>query len=314
MSSPSPDQSPERQAHSPTSHDDSSYRDDFTSADESPQQQHGRAQSSTDVSPQRNANDDGRASANRSPHSGSNGGGNNNSSTRRRAAKHPPIATISYPPRDPNLTVADFLDPSKPLVKSTLPLTKPKGPSFVEETTADQRRLQRAEHKMHSAIKTTNLNAQRLNERRYLKAQYEFEREKKLAEKAIYHRERTSLWSQRLAASPLAVDLVADNERIEEEAFVREREERHRRLLAEKKKRRIKNEIIVKALAEVPLLEEARRQKREMLDEERREKALRDVQRVEAIQERKQRDIEQLQHERQSKLDQRVMGSSAKRT
>lgn len=225
-------------------------------------------------------------------------------------SRYPPIATVSYPVRQP-LSVADFLDPSKPLVKSTLPLTKPKGPSFVDDETGDERRLRRAQEKMRNAVASAQINSQRVNERKYLKAQYEFEREKKLAERAIYHRERCAQWSQKLGASPLAVDLVADNERIEEEAYVREREEHRRRVLADRKKRQIKNEIIVKALAEVPLLEEARRQKREMLDEERRQRALRDVQRVEVVQERKLKDTELMTKERQAKLDQRIMGNTS---
>jgi hypothetical protein len=230
-----------------------------------------------------------------------------------RKTTYPPIASVSYPKRQGNLSVADFLDPSKPLVKSTQPLTKPKGPSFVSEDAAESRKHQRVEQKVLNAMQSSTISGQRVNERKYIKAQYEFEREKQLAEKAIYHRERVSEWSQRLSANPLAVDLVADNERIEEEAYVRQREERRAKLMAEKKKRKIKNEIIVKALAEVPLLEEARRQKRELFEEERREKAIRDVQRVEAIQERKLRDSSLMHKERQAKLDQRIMSQGVKR-
>eukprot|EP00672_Neobodo_designis_P021214 CAMPEP_0174840382 /NCGR_PEP_ID=MMETSP1114-20130205/8646_1 /TAXON_ID=312471 /ORGANISM="Neobodo designis, Strain CCAP 1951/1" /LENGTH=533 /DNA_ID=CAMNT_0016074529 /DNA_START=172 /DNA_END=1773 /DNA_ORIENTATION=+ len=218
------------------------------------------------------------------------------------------VATVAYP-GERQVAVADILDPTKPLVKSTKPLTRPLGPSFVEETTAEERRQRRLRQKASSTERTQSIAEQRDNERRYLKAQQEFEREKRLAERAIYHRERVSQWATRLGASPLGVDLVADHERIDEEAFVRQREERRRQALAEKRKRRIKNEIIVKALAEVPLLEEARRQKREMLEEERRERAQRDVQRVEAIQARKLRDMALMKAERQSKLDQRLMNA-----
>jgi hypothetical protein len=225
-----------------------------------------------------------------------------------RSASHSAVATVSYPGERP-LDVADILDPTKPLVKSTKALTRPLGPSFVEESTADDRRQRRLRQKQSNADRTSAIAEQRNNERKYLKAQQEFEREKRLAERAIYHRERVSQWATRLGASPLGVDLVADHERIDEEAFVRQQEERRRRALAEKRKRRIKNEIIVKALAEVPLLEEARRQKRDMIEEERREKALRDVHRVEAIQSRKLRDMALLKEERQAKLDQRLMNA-----
>lgn len=228
-----------------------------------------------------------------------------------RSHHQPLIASVSYPPRQEGLTVADFLDPSKPLVKSTLPLTKPRGPSFAEEETAEMRKQVHAEKRMHSALTSSQILAQRNNERKYLKAQYEFEREKKIAERAIYHKERCMQWAQRLGANPLAVDLVADNERIEEEAFVREKEEKHRQAVADRRKRRIKRAIIVKALAEVPLLEKARKEKRELVEGEKREKALRDVQRVEAIQQRKLLDQELMVRERQSKLDQRMMSGNS---
>jgi hypothetical protein len=222
---------------------------------------------------------------------------------------HTPIAAIRYPPRQEGLTVADFLDASKPLVKSSAPLTRPKGPSFVEESNAEKRRQRQAEQKMQAAMETAQINSQRVNERKYLKAQYEFEREKQLAERTIYHKERVTQWAHRFGASPLGVDLVADNERIEEESYVREMEEKRRKAAAERKKQKIKRAIIVKALAEVPLLEEARRQKRELVEEEKRDKALRDVQRVEAVQDKKLRDQELLSKERQAKLDQRIMAN-----
>ncbi|CUE73795.1 Hypothetical protein, putative [Bodo saltans] len=223
----------------------------------------------------------------------------------------PLVASISYPARQEGLTVADFLDPSKPLVKSTLPLTKPRGPSFAEESSSDARKQVHSEKRMQTAIMSSQILAQRNNERKYLKAQYEFEREKKIAERAIYHKERCMQWTQRLTANPLGVDLVADNERIEEEAYIREKEEKHRKSVAEKRKQRIKRAIIVKALAEVPLLEKARKEKRDLVEGEKREKALRDVQRVEAIQQRKLLDQELMARERQAKLDQRMMSSAA---
>ena len=231
-------------------------------------------------------------------------------SRRSQKRSHTPIAAVSYPPRVDGLTVADFLDPSQPLVKSSIPLTKPKGPSFVEDTTAKERKQRHAEKKMHSAITSAQINSQRMNERKFLKAQYEFEREKLLAERSIYHKERTHQWSQRLSASPLGVDLVADHERIDEENYIREREELRRRAAAERKKQRIKRAIIVKALSEVPLLEKARKEKRALVEGEKREKALRDVQRVEAIQERKIKDQDLMAKERQAKLDQRIMTSA----
>lgn len=260
----------------------------------------------------RREHNDSRTGANSSqlpPIGGSKSGG---SVPRGQQGRHTPVAAIRYPPRQEGLTVADFLDSSKPLVKSSAPLTKPKGPSFVEDNFQEARKQRQAEQKMHTAMTTAQINSQRVNERKYLKAQYEFEREKQLAERAIYHKERVNQWAQRFGSNPLGVDLVADNERIGEEAFVREQEEKRRKAASERKKQKIKRAIIVKALAEVPLLEEARRQKRELVEEEKRDKALRDVQRVEAIQEKKLKDQDLLVKERQAKLDQRIMTNTTK--
>jgi len=226
-----------------------------------------------------------------------------------RRAGDPPIGSVTYPSIRKGLAVSDFLDPSKPLVKSTVSLTRPKGPRFVEDEELEKRRQARNERKILNSMNTGKINGQRLNERKYLKAQYEFEREKRLAERTIYAKEKSGEWQQRLANSPFLVDLVADNERIEEEMFIRESEEKRRRRIAERKKKKIKNEIIVKALSEVPLLEEARRQKKQLFEDEKREKALRDVQRVESIQDKKIKDTDALVLERQAKLDQRIMAS-----
>eukprot|EP00607_Mallomonas_marina_P001447 CAMPEP_0182427000 /NCGR_PEP_ID=MMETSP1167-20130531/13517_1 /TAXON_ID=2988 /ORGANISM="Mallomonas Sp, Strain CCMP3275" /LENGTH=144 /DNA_ID=CAMNT_0024608805 /DNA_START=308 /DNA_END=742 /DNA_ORIENTATION=- len=76
------------------------------------------------------------------------------------------------------------------------------------------------------------------------------------------------------ANSPFAVDLVAEDERIQEENRIRlmEEEEKIRRMNAQKEK--AKNDIILKALSESADLEALRREKRAILEEEQRLKAL----------------------------------------
>lgn len=307
------DHSPERDA-SPTQHQQSSAdHNEASRRSADAHRDHDDRRSNNSMTPvlqnsQNNKHAGGNSVSRRSAPSPS---GHNSSSRLPPVHKTGPlVATVSYPARQEGLTVMDFLDPSKPLVKSTQPLTKPKGPSFVDESKADERKQHHAETRLQSAMLSAQINAQRQNERKYLKAQYEFEREKKIAERSIYHKERCQQWSQRLGASPLAVDLVADNERIEEEAYIREREEKRRAAAAERRKQRIKRAIIVKALAEVPLLEKARKEKRELVEGEKRDKALRDVQRVEAVQERKLSDQELMVKERQARLDQRAMNES----
>ena len=131
--------------------------------------------------------------------------------------QYPPIGAVTYPAVAPGLSVTDFLDTSRPLVKSKKDPTKAAGPRFVDETEQERRRIARTQRKVINAVQTSKINGQRVNERRYLKAQYEFEREKKLAEKTIYHKEKTHEWSLRLQNSPFLVDLAGDAERVEEE-------------------------------------------------------------------------------------------------
>mmetsp|Transcript_40874 Transcript_40874/g.41750 ORF Transcript_40874/g.41750 Transcript_40874/m.41750 type:complete len:218 (-) Transcript_40874:100-753(-) len=87
-------------------------------------------------------------------------------------------------------------------------------------------------------------------------------------------KERLKKWEKMTANSPFAVDLVAEDERIQEENRIRlmEEEEKIRRMNAQKEK--AKNDIILKALSESADLEALRREKRAILEEEQRLKAL----------------------------------------
>lgn len=257
-----------------------------------------------------------RASGSAGAGAGASGGKSGNSggaaAAKDRSNKLPPlppggvVAAARYPGRQSEIPVIDYLDTSKALVKSNRPTTKSQAPRLADPKVQEQMKLSRKEHRTDNVERTRAIDARRENERNYLKAQYEFEREKRNAERIIYQRERAAQWSHRLAASPLGVDLVADAERIQEEVTEREREEARRCRKAERHRRKIKNDIVVKALAEVPLLDEARRQKREMLEDERRQRALRDVQRVEAVQARKLRDLQEMTELRMKKLEHRT--------
>jgi hypothetical protein len=242
------------------------------------------------------------------------GGGSGANASSNQLPPLPPggvVAAARYPGRQQDIQVVDYLDTSKALVKSNRPVTKPRAPRLADPNVQEQMKHVRKEHRTRNDDRTRSIVARRENERNYLKAQYEFEREKKNAEKVIYQRERAAQWSHRLAASPLGVDLVADSERISEEVEQRDVEERRRRRKADVHRRKIKNEIVVKALAEVPLLDEARRQKREMLEDERRQRALRDVQRVEAVQSRKLRDMHEMAELREKIVEQRQSPGAA---
>ncbi len=82
--------------------------------------------------------------------------------------------------------------------------------------------------------------------------------------------------------SPFSVDLVAENERIDEENKVRLRQQLKRQKAAEKRRQDAKNEIILRALREANELDDLRRERRLILEEEKRLKALCDIERTKA--------------------------------
>lgn len=85
---------------------------------------------------------------------------------------------------------------------------------------------------------------------------------------------REKKWKKLTSASPFAVDLVAEDERISEEAEIRQAEEERKRKEFLQRRDQAKNEIVLKALAEFSDLEALRREKRAILEEEQRLKAL----------------------------------------
>lgn len=81
-------------------------------------------------------------------------------------------------------------------------------------------------------------------------------------------------------ALPFHVNLVADNERLDEEHRLRMMERARRSRELEKRAKAAKSEVILKALTETPDLELLRREKRAIIDEEKRLKALLDLEKT----------------------------------
>lgn len=86
--------------------------------------------------------------------------------------------------------------------------------------------------------------------------------------------QRAKKWQEKTKNSPFAVNLVAEDERIFEENAIREQDESERRQRTQALKETAKNEILLKALGEFSELEALRREKRAILDEEQRLRAL----------------------------------------
>ncbi|CAM9155037.1 unnamed protein product [Chrysoparadoxa australica] len=93
---------------------------------------------------------------------------------------------------------------------------------------------------------------------------------------------KTKEWRVKTARSPFGINLVAENERIDENNRVRLREEARRARLVEKRKEEAKNKIILQALTETTDLDALRREKRAIIEEEKRLRALLDLEKSNA--------------------------------
>ena len=87
-------------------------------------------------------------------------------------------------------------------------------------------------------------------------------------------------WKRKMKHSPYNVNLVAQSQRIEEETRFRNRRSASNEKTIRKRKEKLKNEIILKALSEESDLLALRDEKRAIIMEERRLKALLDLERA----------------------------------
>lgn len=87
-------------------------------------------------------------------------------------------------------------------------------------------------------------------------------------------------WKIKTQHSPFLVDLVAENERLDEENNVRLNAEANKRRVSEKQRMTLKKQVIARALRQDSDLDALRREKRAIVDEERRLKALLDLEKT----------------------------------
>ena len=64
----------------------------------------------------------------------------------------------------------------------------------------------------------------------------------------MYRTKDSSKWDQRLSKSPFRMNLLAEEEKIHEEHFIREKEEAYLKRAIERKKEKAKADIIVKVI------------------------------------------------------------------
>merc|ERR550537_183164 len=95
-------------------------------------------------------------------------------------------------------------------------------------------------------------------------------------------REREQRWARKLNKSPFCVDLVAEDQRIDEENRVREKILQRKAKLLAGRHNEAHNAIFKRAVVESDELEVLRREKRILLQNEKQLKAMRDVERTNA--------------------------------
>merc|ERR1719238_2358286 len=94
------------------------------------------------------------------------------------------------------------------------------------------------------------------------------DREKYLAEVEASRRDREDRWTRKMQKSPFAVDLVAENQRIDEENRVRDHIDQRKQKLIQQRQREAHNAIFKRAVAESDELDLLRQEKRLLLEKE----------------------------------------------
>lgn len=189
-----------------------------------------------------------------------------------------------------------FVDDQPQMLPSGVGTLLPKAATSEER----ERLLRRLEMCAKAREESTKIMSIRFAQRDAVKHDLRRERQTLVEKLSESQRDREERWSRRLQRSPFAVDLVAENQRIDEESRVQRAVERRRQKLVQKHNRDAHNAIFTRATAEADELMELRREKRLLIENERQLKALRDVERSNArtaqiLQERRRNHLEKEQ-------------------
>mmetsp|Transcript_75384 Transcript_75384/g.172625 ORF Transcript_75384/g.172625 Transcript_75384/m.172625 type:complete len:243 (-) Transcript_75384:116-844(-) len=154
----------------------------------------------------------------------------------------------------------------------------------MDEIRAEERErlLRRLELCAKAREESTRILSYRFAQRDAVKDQLLKERGEYLMEMHRSKRERDQKWNRKLQRSPFAVDLVAENQRIDEENRVRAQIQLRKERLAAHRQREAHNVIFRRAVSETDELEILRREKRILLENEKQLKAMRDVEKTNA--------------------------------
>jgi len=163
-----------------------------------------------------------------------------------------------------------------------------------------ERLLRRLEMCAKAREESTKIMSIRFAQRDAVKHEIKEDRQQLQDKMMNSHRDRSERWGRKLQRSPFAVDLVAENQRIDEEHRVRNLVERRRNRSTQHKLREAHDQILQRATAQGDELEQLRMEKRLLLENERQLKALRDVEKSNArtvqilqARQRKRQDVEE---------------------
>mmetsp|Transcript_29471 Transcript_29471/g.95004 ORF Transcript_29471/g.95004 Transcript_29471/m.95004 type:complete len:248 (+) Transcript_29471:35-778(+) len=128
--------------------------------------------------------------------------------------------------------------------------------------------------------RTTEILAKKFADRDRAKAKLVERQETSRQRAQTSRQEQKRRWRQKMQRSPFLVDLVAENERLDEEHRVRRKAEARQSRLLDQQRNALQQQVIVRALREESDLDALRREKRAIINEERRLKALLDLEKT----------------------------------
>eukprot|EP00397_Hematodinium_sp_SG-2012_P043833 GEMP01048816.1.p1 GENE.GEMP01048816.1~~GEMP01048816.1.p1 ORF type:complete len:264 (+),score=107.86 GEMP01048816.1:149-940(+) len=142
--------------------------------------------------------------------------------------------------------------------------------------------LRRLELCAKAREESTKIMSFRCVERDSVKCQMTRERQEYLEMVSQSKKERADRWTSKTSRSPFNVDLVAEHQRVDEENRVRTQLDMQKARLAAKREREAHNAIFKRALHTTDELDLLRREKRVLLENEKKLKALRDLEKSNA--------------------------------
>eukprot|EP00746_Dinoflagellata_sp_MGD_P165635 gnl/MRDRNA2_/MRDRNA2_95022_c0_seq1.p1 gnl/MRDRNA2_/MRDRNA2_95022_c0~~gnl/MRDRNA2_/MRDRNA2_95022_c0_seq1.p1 ORF type:complete len:276 (+),score=70.89 gnl/MRDRNA2_/MRDRNA2_95022_c0_seq1:94-921(+) len=210
----------------------------------------------------------------------------------------------------PYTSAENFIEDDPQNMKVGMAQLLPEGSSTEER----DKLLRRLEMCAKAREESTKIMSIRFAQRDAVKEDMMKLRSQYLGEMSNSRRERDERWTRKLQRSPFAVDLVAENQRIDEENRVRDHVELRKQKLMKQRSREAHNAIFKRAVAESDELDLLRQEKRMLLEHEKELKALRDVEKSNArtaqiLQERRRAQLEKQQkkiEEMRSREDQNL--------